>query len=35
VGVALLAQRTAHAWYRNRKERAAYEGWLRATGQRR
>jgi hypothetical protein len=33
--VALLAQRSAHAWYRNRKERAAYEGWLRATGQRR
>jgi hypothetical protein len=33
--VALLAQRTAHAWYRNRKEHAAYEGWLRATGQRR
>ena len=33
--VALLAQRSAHAWYRNRKERAVYEGWLRATGQRR
>jgi hypothetical protein len=31
--VVLLAQRSAHAWYRNRKERAAYEGWLRATGQ--
>jgi hypothetical protein len=33
--VSLLAQRSAHAWYRNRRERAAYEGWLRATGQRR
>jgi hypothetical protein len=33
--VLLLAQRSAHAWYRNRKERAAYETWLRATGQRR
>jgi hypothetical protein len=33
--LALLAQRAAHAWYRNRKEHAAYEGWLRATGQRR
>jgi hypothetical protein len=33
--VVLLAHRTASAWYRNRKERDAYEGWLRATGQRR
>jgi hypothetical protein len=33
--LSFLAQRTAHAWYRNRRERAAYEGWLRATGQRR
>jgi hypothetical protein len=33
--VAFLAQRTANAWYRNRRQWTVYEGWLRATGQRR
>jgi hypothetical protein len=34
-GVVLLAQPAAHAWYRNRRERAAYERWSRNAGLRR